>query len=132
MSRISNEASHIDIASVRIDRRDLEEDLQSGEIDLAIDVALPLSNDVRRERHRRRAAGRAGARRSSGRAREVGHRDLYVPVAHPDYGTAPAAAAMRTARWRDWDVPAHQDALSASCGREPGGESVGAAGYDDS
>jgi DNA-binding transcriptional LysR family regulator len=50
MARIGSEASHIDIASVRIDRRDLEEDLQSGEIDLAIDVALPLSNEVRRER----------------------------------------------------------------------------------
>lgn len=50
MSRIGDEASHIHIASVRIDRRDLEEELQSGEIDLAIDVALPLSNDVRRER----------------------------------------------------------------------------------
>jgi len=50
MTRINGEASHVGIASVRIDRRDLEEDLQSGEIDLAIDVALPLSNDVRRER----------------------------------------------------------------------------------
>ena len=50
LARIGSEASHIDIASVRIDRRDLEEDLQSGEVDLAIDVALPLSNDVRRER----------------------------------------------------------------------------------
>jgi len=50
MSRIGHEASHVDIASVRIDRRDLEEDLQSGEVDVAIDVALPLSNEVRRER----------------------------------------------------------------------------------
>ena len=49
-ARIGREAAHVDIASVRIDRRDLEEDLQSGEIDLALDVALPLSSDVRRER----------------------------------------------------------------------------------
>lgn len=49
MGRIGREAAHIHVASVRIERRDLEEDLQSGEIDLAIDVALPLSNDVRRE-----------------------------------------------------------------------------------
>src|SRR5262249_16048674 len=41
-----------DVAVVRIDRRDLEEDLQSGEIDLAFDVGLPLSHDVRRERVR--------------------------------------------------------------------------------
>nr|WP_298719274.1 LysR family transcriptional regulator [uncultured Steroidobacter sp.] len=50
MRRIGTQAAHIGIASVRIDRRDLEEDLQSGEIDVAIDVALPLSNEVRRER----------------------------------------------------------------------------------
>lgn len=50
MSRIGDEAAHVHVASVRIDRRDLEEDLQSGEVDVAIDVALPLSSDVRRER----------------------------------------------------------------------------------
>jgi DNA-binding transcriptional LysR family regulator len=50
MARIASEASHVNIASVRIDRRDLEDDLQSGDIDLALDVALSLSNDVRRER----------------------------------------------------------------------------------
>jgi DNA-binding transcriptional LysR family regulator len=50
MARICQEAAHVDVGSVRIDRRDLEEDLQSGEIDLALDVALPLSGDVRRER----------------------------------------------------------------------------------
>jgi DNA-binding transcriptional LysR family regulator len=50
IARIGREATHIDIASVRIERRDLEEDLQSGEIDLAVDVALPLSSEVRRER----------------------------------------------------------------------------------
>ena len=50
MDRIGHEAAHIHIASVRIDRRDLEEDLQSGEVDVALDVALPLSSDVRRER----------------------------------------------------------------------------------
>jgi DNA-binding transcriptional LysR family regulator len=50
MARIGREAAHVDVASVRIDRRDLEEDLQSGEVDVALDVALPLSGDVRRER----------------------------------------------------------------------------------
>ncbi|MET0535811.1 MAG: LysR family transcriptional regulator [Steroidobacter sp.] len=50
MTRVAREAAHVSIASVRIDRRDLEEDLQSGEIDLALDVSLSLSNDVRRER----------------------------------------------------------------------------------
>ncbi len=50
LNRIGNEAAHMHVASVRIERRDLEEDLQSGEIDVAIDVALPLSSEVRRER----------------------------------------------------------------------------------
>lgn len=44
------EAPNIDIAAIRIERRDLEDDLQSGEVDFAIDVELPVSGDVRRER----------------------------------------------------------------------------------
>lgn len=40
----------IDIASVRIERRDLEDDLQSGELDAALDIALPLTAEIRRER----------------------------------------------------------------------------------
>ena len=52
MASLSREAENIDIAAVRIERRDLEEDLQAGEIDVALDVALPLSRDVRRERVR--------------------------------------------------------------------------------
>jgi DNA-binding transcriptional LysR family regulator len=50
IERLQREAPLVDIAIVRIDRRDLEEDLQSGEIDLALDVGLPLSHEVRRER----------------------------------------------------------------------------------
>ena len=50
IERLQREAPHVDIAVVRIERRDLEDDLQSGEIDLAFDVGLPLSHDVRRER----------------------------------------------------------------------------------
>ena len=49
VARVHSEAPHIDIATVRIERRDLEEDLQSGELDIALDVALPLSAEVRRE-----------------------------------------------------------------------------------
>lgn len=47
--RMREEAPNVEIAAVRIERRDLEEDLQSGEIDLGVDVGLPLSLDVRRE-----------------------------------------------------------------------------------
>lgn len=49
MDRVAREGPNIDIAAVRIERRDLEDDLHSGEVDFAIDVALPVSVDVRRE-----------------------------------------------------------------------------------
>ena len=49
VQRVAREAASIDVAAVRMDRRDLEEDLQSGELDAALDVALPLSAEVRRE-----------------------------------------------------------------------------------
>ena len=49
MAQIARAAPHIDIAAVRIDRRELEEELQGGELDAAVDVALPLSSEVRRE-----------------------------------------------------------------------------------
>jgi DNA-binding transcriptional LysR family regulator len=48
-ARLSAEGPNVELAAVRIERRDLEDELQSGELDAAIDVALPLSADVRRE-----------------------------------------------------------------------------------
>jgi DNA-binding transcriptional LysR family regulator len=50
MEQVAREAPGVDVAAVRIERRDLEEDLQSGELDAAVDVALPLSAEVRRDR----------------------------------------------------------------------------------
>jgi len=47
---LSRDAPAIGIAAVRIDRRDVEDDLQSGALDLALDIALPVSADVRRRR----------------------------------------------------------------------------------
>lgn len=52
LDRLRVEAPQVDVSAVRIERRDLEDDLQSGEVDVAIDVALPLSAEVRRERLR--------------------------------------------------------------------------------
>lgn len=49
LTTLATTAPNIDVATVRIERRDLEDDMQSGDIDFAIDVALPLSADVRRE-----------------------------------------------------------------------------------
>lgn len=50
VASFSRDAPGIDVAAVRIERRDLEEDLQSGELDIAVDVALTTSADIRRER----------------------------------------------------------------------------------
>jgi DNA-binding transcriptional LysR family regulator len=43
---IQREAPNISIATVRIERRDLEDDLQSGAIDCAVDMTLPVSAAV--------------------------------------------------------------------------------------
>jgi DNA-binding transcriptional LysR family regulator len=47
---LAREAPGVSIATVRIDRRDVEDDLQSGELDLAVDVNLPVSNEILRQR----------------------------------------------------------------------------------
>jgi DNA-binding transcriptional LysR family regulator len=51
-ARLRREAPNANLATVRIERRDVEEDLQTGELDAVMDVALPLSADVRMERVR--------------------------------------------------------------------------------
>jgi DNA-binding transcriptional LysR family regulator len=50
MERLRSDAPLASLALVRIDRSDVEHDLQSGELDAAIDVALPLVAEIRRER----------------------------------------------------------------------------------
>ena len=47
--QLTEQAPNVELATVRIERRDLEDELQSGELDAAIDVGLPVSADVRRE-----------------------------------------------------------------------------------
>lgn len=47
--QLTQQAPGVGLATVRIERRDLEDELQSGELDAAIDVGLPVSADVRRE-----------------------------------------------------------------------------------
>ncbi len=43
-------APGIDIASIRVDRRAVESGLAAGSIDLAIDILLPLSEEIQRQR----------------------------------------------------------------------------------
>ncbi|HEY2678097.1 MAG TPA: LysR family transcriptional regulator [Steroidobacteraceae bacterium] len=50
MRKICAGAPHVDISVVRLDRRDTERELSAGTVDLAIDVLLPLPEDIRRQR----------------------------------------------------------------------------------
>ena len=45
---ISGSAPMIDLSSVRVNRRDLEAELATGSVDMAVDVSLPLSDEIRR------------------------------------------------------------------------------------
>jgi DNA-binding transcriptional LysR family regulator len=45
---LHREAPGVSIATVRIERRDVEDDLQSGDLDIAVDMALPVSSEIRR------------------------------------------------------------------------------------
>lgn len=49
MQELKQTAPHIKVAVVRVDRRSLQRDLRAGTIDMALDVALPLSAGVCRE-----------------------------------------------------------------------------------
>lgn len=50
MRAIAKSAPRVDISLVRPDRRELERELATGTIDLAIDVLLPLPDEIRRLR----------------------------------------------------------------------------------
>jgi len=50
MQRIGASAPYVDVASVRADRKSLESGLASGLIDVAMDMLLPLSDEIRRRR----------------------------------------------------------------------------------
>jgi len=47
---ISRSAPMSDLSTVRVKRRDLEAELATGSLDMAIDVSLPLSDEIRRTR----------------------------------------------------------------------------------
>jgi len=46
MAKISNEAPQINLTSTRVRRSDLENKLASGDIDLAIDILLPVNENI--------------------------------------------------------------------------------------
>ncbi|WP_137936976.1 LysR family transcriptional regulator [Chitinivorax sp. B] len=47
---LQQHAPQIDIASVRVDRRDIESELASGTLDLVVDIPMPVGNDIRQQR----------------------------------------------------------------------------------
>lgn len=48
MRGIARSAPQVDISAVRTERRDIERELSAGTLDLAVDVMLPLPEDIRR------------------------------------------------------------------------------------
>lgn len=50
MRSIAASAPHVTISSVRVERREIERELSAGHIDAAIDVLLPLPDQIRRQR----------------------------------------------------------------------------------
>ena len=52
MHAIGASAPHVDLAAVQVERRELESELASGTLDAALDVLLPLSDQVKRRRIR--------------------------------------------------------------------------------
>jgi DNA-binding transcriptional LysR family regulator len=50
MRRISKRAPHVDLSVAKTERRELENDLAAGGLDVAIDVHLPLGEEIKRQR----------------------------------------------------------------------------------
>ena len=50
LKRVSRAAPSVDVAAVQIERRDVESELAAGTLDAALDVLLPLSDQIRRRR----------------------------------------------------------------------------------
>lgn len=48
-SQVTAGAPLVDLAAVKVDRRELESELAAGTLDVAIDVLLPLSGDIRHQ-----------------------------------------------------------------------------------
>jgi len=50
LRRVGREAPAVDVAAVQVERRELESQLAAGTLDAALDVLLPLSDQVRRRK----------------------------------------------------------------------------------
>ncbi|CAN5760431.1 LysR family transcriptional regulator [soil metagenome] len=50
LKSITQQAPHINLAAIQVDRRELVSELAAGSLDLAIDMLLPLPNEIRRQK----------------------------------------------------------------------------------
>lgn len=50
LKSITRQAPHINLAAIQVERRELVSELAAGTIDLAIDMLLPLTNDIQRQK----------------------------------------------------------------------------------
>jgi DNA-binding transcriptional LysR family regulator len=50
LQQVAHAAPSVDVAAVQVERRDLESELAAGTLDCALDVLLPMSEQVRRRR----------------------------------------------------------------------------------
>lgn len=50
LAHLQQNAPHIDIASVRVDRNEIEAELAAGTLDLVVDIPMPMGHDIRQKR----------------------------------------------------------------------------------
>lgn len=85
VQKISEQAPGITIASVRVDRREIETALSSGDLDMVLDVPIPLSNQIRQQRVSRDrliVLSRKGHPQMPKKKNQVLDLDTYLQQAH--------------------------------------------------
>ncbi|MBR7747792.1 LysR family transcriptional regulator [Undibacterium baiyunense] len=85
VQKISEQAPGITIASVRVDRREIETALSSGDLDMVLEVPIPLSNQIRQQRVSRDrliVLSRKGHPQMPKKKNQVLALDTYLQQAH--------------------------------------------------
>lgn len=85
VQKISEQAPGITIASVRVDRREIETALSSGDLDMVLEVPIPLSNQIRQQRVSRDrliVLSRKGHPQMPKKKNQVLDLDTYLQQAH--------------------------------------------------
>ena len=122
MRSIAERAPRVTISTVRTERRELERELSAGTIDAAIDVLLPLPDEIRRERLRTEWLTVVARPRHP----KVGPRltlpHLFEPGAHRGLVAAPRLERGRLRAGPAEFAPPHSFAMPKSFGGVPGGQ----------